>query len=163
MFVHISGFVHKNMWPEKVIVFEKQGSKLGFPFLVGFERFRPAAAGSKLLGDAKWARNLYLYPKRQGISPEDLHIMQPDIYSLGVCLLETGIWTTFIVPNKETDVAIPGALLNNGQQLFKTRDRLKASFDVKRQLMDLAKEMLPSQMGNKYTHIVISCLTCWDP
>ncbi|KAA6410790.1 MAG: hypothetical protein FRX48_05100 [Lasallia pustulata] len=90
MFVHTSGFVHKNIWPETVVIFEKQGSELGFPFLVGFERFRPAAAGSKLLGDADWARNLYRHPKRQGVLPEDLYIMQHDIYSLGVCLLEIG-------------------------------------------------------------------------
>lgn len=162
MFVHTSGFVHKNIWPETVIIFEKQGSHLGFPFLVGFERFRPAAAGSKLLGDADWGRNLYRHPKRQGILPEDLYIMQHDIYSLGVCLLEIGVWTSFIVPSKGTDVAIPSVLLNIDQELSKTRDKVKAAFDLKRQLIDLAKEALPSQMGQNYTHIVISCLTCLD-
>ena len=146
-----------------MIIFEKQDSNLGFPFLVGFERFRPAAAGSKLLGDADWARNLYRHPKRQGILPEDLYIMQHDIYSLGVCLLEIGIWTSFIVAGKEGDIATPSALLNIGHELSKTRDKVKAAFDVKRQLVDLAKERLPSQMGHNYTHIVISCLTCLDP
>ena len=165
MFVHTSGFVHKNIRPETVVIFEKQGSTLGFPFLVGFERFRPAAAGtnSKLLGYADWARNLYRHPKRQGILSEDLYIMQHDIYSLGVCLLEIGIWASLIIPGNESDVAIPAALLDINQELCKTRDKLKAAFDVKRQMVNLAKERLPSQMGHNYTHIVISCLTCLDP
>ena len=165
MFVHTSGFVHKNIWPETVVIFEKNGSELGFPFLVGFERFRPAAAGtgSKLLGDADWARNLYRHPKRQGVLPEDFYIMQHDIYSLGVCLLEIGIWTSFVNPGKETGAAVPGSLLNIDQDLPKTRNKGTAAFDVKRQLVDLAQERLPSQMGHNFTQVVISCLTCLDP
>lgn len=91
MFVHTSGFVHKNIRPETIIVYPDRHSPLGPSFLTGFERFRPAAAGTTFYGVSRWERNLYRHPRRQGIYPEDIYIMQHDIYSLGVCLLKLGL------------------------------------------------------------------------
>ena len=162
MFMHTSAFVHKNIRPETIITFEDHDSRLRTPFLVGFERFRPAAAGSNLSSDAYWWRNLYRHPKRQGILPEELYCMQHDIYSLGVCLLEIGIWTSFIHPDAELQSPpLLGNIIAIESQLS-MKDQALAAFEIKRALVSLAQLKLPSEMGLNYTEIVISCLTCLD-
>ncbi|RDW64346.1 uncharacterized protein DSM5745_09757 [Aspergillus mulundensis] len=59
MFVHTSGFVHKSIRPDTIVVFETQDSPFGPSFLIGFERFRPGDAGTFLTGDSSWEKNLY--------------------------------------------------------------------------------------------------------
>jgi hypothetical protein len=73
--------------------------------------------------------------------------MQHDIYSLGVCLLEIGLWTSFVTasatnpsPNIPADSSAPH----------------KTYFTT------MAREHLPYRMGEKYTNVVINCLTCMD-
>jgi hypothetical protein len=43
-----------------------------------------------------WDRNVYRHPLRQGDRPAEAYRMQHDIYSLGVCLLEIGLWESFV-------------------------------------------------------------------
>ena len=38
----------------------------------------------------------------------------------------------------------------------------KRPFELKRHLVELAEQTLPSRMGEIYTDVVISCLTCLD-
>ncbi|QGA19453.1 hypothetical protein EYB26_007142 [Talaromyces marneffei] len=156
-FVHTYGFVHKNIRPDTIVVFQDHSSVLGHSFLVGFERFRPAAAGSQLQGDPRWETNLYRHPRRQGSRPEDTYIMQHDIYSLGVCLLEFGLWSSFVCPNGES--MGPGPELVQAGVMIGTDD----AFSIKRKLVSMASDRLPGLMGPRYTNIVISCLRCLDP
>ena len=61
LFVHSSQFVHKNIRPETIIVFEKEDSKrndLGGLFLVGFEKFRPSEGITVRTGDGLWQHDL---------------------------------------------------------------------------------------------------------
>jgi len=159
MSVHTATFVHKNIRPESIIVFEQKNSRLPFPFLIGFERFRPAAAQTNLVGDMSWERNLYRHPRRQGILPEDMYIMQHDIYSLGVCLLEVGVWTSFVRPSEPPQ---PGPALDISDLIAMNNQR-KAAHEIKQLLISMAATELPSRMGLTYTDIVMSCLTCLDP
>lgn len=159
MAVHSASFVHKNIRPESIIVFEKGNGRLPAAFLTGFERFRPAAAGTILVGDMNWERNLYRHPKRQGILPEDTYIMQHDIYSLGVCLLEIGLWTSFVLTSESPE---PGQMLHISPQL-EMKNQKRAAVEIKQILSAMAKEQLPSRMGSTYTEVVMSCLTCLDP
>lgn len=46
---------------------------------------------SARMGDNLMDRNFYRHPNRQGESPKDIYVMQHDIYSLGICLLEIGL------------------------------------------------------------------------
>ncbi|KAK4916902.1 hypothetical protein LTR66_016983, partial [Elasticomyces elasticus] len=69
--------------------------------------------------------------------------MQHDIYSLGVCLLEIGLWESFV----NTD---------------KYKDYFVESGSLKDQYTALAKKQLPKKMGEKYMNIVINCLSCMD-
>jgi hypothetical protein len=96
MFVHNAQFVHKNISPETVLLLKSESSVLGMPFLVGFEKFRLADGKTYHIGDSKWQQNLYRYPTRQGMRPGEDYRMQHDIYSLGVCLLEIGLWSSFV-------------------------------------------------------------------
>jgi hypothetical protein len=101
MFVHSTGFVHKSIRPDTIIVFAEQSGNgnptVGQSFLTGFERFRRDGGLSDLVEDLDWAKNLYRHPQRQGtLWPEDLFKMQHDVYSLGMCLLEIGLWSSFV-------------------------------------------------------------------
>ena len=110
--------------------------------------------------------------------------MQHDIYSLGVVLLEIGLWESFInypprslpFPSPSllpTDVAKPAPLSISLDELHPVpppfvavqrgeRDTIKRATAIKTQLISLALEKLPAKMGNKYADIVLSCLRCLD-
>ena len=156
--LHTYRFVHKNIRPETIVVFKDSRTSSGVPFLIGFETFRPVDGKSYFLGDSCWEKDLYRHPKRQGIYPEEEYKMQHDVYSMGVCLLEIGIWSNFVVyePNPS-----PSANLNIVDTL-KMKEPKKRAFDIKAVLVKLARTKLPGAMGHRYTDIVVSCLTCLD-
>jgi hypothetical protein len=58
LFVHSSQFVHKNIRPETIIVFENDATKIGSSFLVGFEKFRPAEGMTYRTSDGIWQHDL---------------------------------------------------------------------------------------------------------
>lgn len=103
-------------------------------------------------GDSDREKNLYRHPHRQGLNPEENYTMQHDIYSLGVCLLEIGMWKSFV------------SYANNSAKL--SNDLSGAEFDkpvlMKENLVALAKRDLPTRMGERYEEIVVNCLTCLD-
>jgi hypothetical protein len=56
--VHDSQFVHKNIRPEAIIVFENDAARMGSSFLVGFEKFRPAEGMTYRTSDGIWQHDL---------------------------------------------------------------------------------------------------------
>ena len=52
----------------------------------------------------------------------------------------------------------PGPELVDAGVMIGTHD----AFEIKRKLVSMASDRLPSVMGPKYTNIVISCLRCLD-
>ena len=96
-FVHVCEFVHKNIRPEAVIITDTGiGASSQEAFLLGFVSFRNVNFQTLRKGDNMIERNLYRHPSRQGGLIRDNYVMQHDIYSLGVCLLEIGLWTSFV-------------------------------------------------------------------
>lgn len=157
--VHAAGFVHKDIRPETVLTLHRTGDSLPTAFLVGFERFRTAKfARTTLTRDMIWHRNLYRHFVQQGRHPEKMYQMQHDIYSLGVCLLELGLWHCFVL---QIDPPMTGPLLEISTELTLNNKR-RAALDTKRKFITLATEKLPELMGLTYTEVVISCLTCLD-
>lgn len=159
-YIHTYAFVHKNIRPETVLIFQTQKSPLGASFLLGFEKFRFADGRTMRFGDCVWEKNLYRHPRRQGLKPEEDYTMQHDIYSLGVCLLEIGLWESFVIYHDEDSHPTPSpvlAILNHTE-----KDEIKKAYLVKDILVSLAKQRLPSRMGDIYTEIVVTCLTCLD-
>ncbi len=156
-FVHTFGFVHKSVRPENVLLSSDQPSALGHSFLVGFDEFRAAEGHTMKFGDSAWEKNIYRHPRRQGPRPDDYYIMQHDIYSLGVCLLEVGLWESFVIYSDDgTCVPSPffGAL-SEGIPILEPGLFMKA-------LVSIARDVLPQRMGTKYARIVETCLTCLD-
>ncbi|KEF56895.1 uncharacterized protein A1O9_07085 [Exophiala aquamarina CBS 119918] len=159
-YVHAFGFVHKNLRPETVLVFGSAGVEIESAFLVGFERFRLAEGKTLRSSDADRRKNLYRHPQRQDINPEKDYTMQHDIYSLGVCLLEIGLWETFV----EYDIQGHNASACDASISISriVLDGVKDTSKMKDTLVDLAKTRLPCKVGDKYTGVVVNCLTCLD-
>jgi hypothetical protein len=88
-------------------------------------------------------------------------MMQHDIYSLGVCLLEIGLWQSLIAtqihgPDK------PGEALRLPSQNNAGPVPQWHSVEMKEHLVDLARKELPQRMGTRYAEVVVTCLTCLD-
>jgi hypothetical protein len=172
-YVHTYGFVHKGIRPEAVLIFGDGTSELAATALLGFERFRTAEGRTFKASDSVWEKDLYRHPRRQRLKPEDEYVMQHDIYSLGVCLLEIGLWQTLVVYDgiqNNTGAHVSRPEVADGPKRpfllpipddFKESQVKKATL-VKDSLINLAEHYLPSRMGDKYTEIVVSCLTCLD-
>lgn len=112
------------------------------------------------------------HPTRQGLHPEVDYQMQHDIYSLGVVLLEIGLWTSFLLFNPDADLddkdekssaasPIPNAILEPADP-FNDRKPLRGATENKYMLERLAEKELPLRMGRLYTEIVLLCLRCLD-
>ena len=158
IFLHSASFVHKNIRPETIITTEA-----GDSYLVGFQCLRAAAGDTYRLGDAVQSHDLYRHPTRQGTSPEEMYSMQHDVYSLGVCLLEIGLWKSFVTyGNASTDITVNVPGISEAAVQLSAHDKKKRSYEVKRKLADLAKSELPSRMGERFAAVVVSCLTCLD-
>lgn len=158
--IHSARFVHKNLRPESVILFEREKVLQYTPYLVGFEEFRLDNSETMMKGTSEWYKNLYRHPDRQGVFVKERFIMQHDIYSLGVMLLEIGMGISFIIPKSQGSFT-PHEKLDIAQ-IISSREERKRRLSIKRQLVKIAKEALPTTMGRKYTEIVYTCLTCLD-
>ncbi|EHK25102.1 uncharacterized protein TRIVIDRAFT_144969 [Trichoderma virens Gv29-8] len=170
-YVHLYEFVHKNIRPETILILsngshvsidaggdEKAGAYSETAVLVGFDVLRDAEGKTHRLGDDDWEKNLYRHPHRQGKTPETDYNMRHDIYSVGVCLLEVGLWESFIeydnVNAKEQEAL---------KQISLETTNLRLSSLVKDRLLQLARGVLRRKMGIKYSKVVETCLTCLDP
>lgn len=193
-YVHTFAFVHKNIRPESILCFgdaqashSGSGSGSSAVFLAGFDAFRAADANTIMAGDVGWERNVYRHPLRQGYDPAERYRMQHDIYSLGVALLEIGLWESFVEYTTATATTEDGEAGGGPPQtkLGRTHDHfqewLRASragtqqdgggkgdflaafaFRLKDYLVEQARTRLAPRMGDKYARVVLSCLTCLD-
>jgi hypothetical protein len=93
--------------------------------------------------------------------------MQHDVYSIGVVLLEIGLWTSLVTyprissPNTEGSVPVASEyvkLMSPGEE----RDPRQRAFRDKEMLENLAERELPHRLGRKYTNMVLLCLRCLD-
>lgn len=157
--VHLFGFVHKNIRPETILLLGSDESSIGSAFLVGFDSFRMASGRTLRKGEASWERCLYQHPDRIGAISKD-YIMQHDIYSLGVCLLELGLWESF-VSYDELTLASNG----NGNAPAPARAPILGTgggLYFQEHLLFLAQGELRKRMGTRYSDVVVTCLTCLD-
>ncbi|KAL8804335.1 MAG: hypothetical protein Q9182_002617 [Xanthomendoza sp. 2 TL-2023] len=162
MFLHDCQFVHKSLRPDNIVCFSTQGQYPDKPYMIGLDRFRLIDARSMRLNDDLWYKDIYRHPSRQGIRPERDYIMQHDIYSLGVCLLEIGLWRSFLIWKDDSDNPGPNEEFISGKTLA-IKDPRKRALEVKKALVRLAEQLLPGSMGRIYASTVIACLTCLDP
>jgi serine/threonine protein kinase len=180
LFVHTVQFVHKNIRPESIIIFQNECSEIGAPFLSGFEQFRLEDGATFLSGDDLWYHNLCnirpspkslktnvspidRHPSRQGTQPEIEYVMQHDIYSLGVVLLEIGLWTSFALEDFECDSNLPTPSNIFDTTKLDSLHPVSAAVEKKQRLEYLAAHELPPRLGRRYADIVLLCLRCLDP
>ncbi|KUI73548.1 hypothetical protein VM1G_08762 [Cytospora mali] len=101
----------------------------------------------------------------KNIRPESVLSLGTTDGPLGVCLLEVGLWKSFIeypvidgetTPQWSPVLGMPTILnlLQAAQYLYS---------EAKQRPVFLAQDELPYHMGTKYTDIVVNCLTCLNP
>lgn len=172
-YVHLYEFVHKNIRPETILILRKgnygsanAGGGDEMAMLVGFDVLRDAEGKTNRLGDDDWEKNLYRHPHRQGKTPKTDYNMRHDIYSIGVCLLEIGLWGSFVeydkVNEKDLQPSSLGAKLREDHDSISGPEFLKSPERVKDRLLHLTRGTLRRNMGNKYSKVVETCLTCLD-
>ena len=88
--------------------------------------------------------------------------MQHDIYSLGVVLLEIGLWTSFALEDPECDSNLPTPSNILEPVKLDLLYPLSAAAEKKQRLEYLAAHELPSRLGRRYADIVLLCLQCLD-
>ena len=142
------------------LVFELANGNGGSAFLSAFEGFRRDEGWTQRRSDDAPDKNIYRHASRQGSNPPDDYEMQHDVYSLGVCLLEIGLWGSFVeysfADRTRSSLRMPPEVTTSRVSTFlieKGKDHL----------VSLARAHLPGSMGDKYTEIVETCLTCLGP
>lgn len=171
VYMHSGQFVHKNIKPENILMMTSANGQieeqfpyvLGWPFLVGFDRCRPASVLSGRYGEGKMEECLYQHPTRWGVVAEEAFTMLHDIYSLGVVLLEIGLWQSLVEWNEDTKGYVFAPFLTDIVVGSMNKDGITSRADhrskmVKERLVQIAKIWLPPSMGDTYTAVVIACL-----
>ncbi|ERF73124.1 hypothetical protein EPUS_09122 [Endocarpon pusillum Z07020] len=148
LFLHGSDYLHKNISSESVLMlFNDQNDSslkfpyaLGKPYLVNFELIRSFALGSHPMEPSSdWKARIYIHPARQDPRPRSF-IKSYDIYSLGVVLLELGLWRPLERFDAELSAADPD--------------------EMQKALNRIAQE-LGITMGKRYREIVQWCLALY--
>ncbi|KAH7220526.1 hypothetical protein BKA60DRAFT_680570 [Fusarium oxysporum] len=151
-YVHLYDFVHKNITPETILTLERPGGDSDelVICLIGFQFFR-YIGGATNTSQVDPKDIVYQHPSRMG-SQKVKFIMQHDIYSLGVCLLEIGLWHSLVdyQDGEATLRDIHGPLKNLGPDAIKNR------------LILMGRTQLRATMGDIYSRVVETCLTCLD-
>jgi serine/threonine protein kinase len=136
--LHSVDWLHKSIRSENILL-PRKDSKIIYstPYLVGFEFSRVESERSTTERDDILERDIYRHPDRQG-QPEDRFMVLHDIYSLGVTLLEIGIWRPVLGFDKRFEGM--------------TADEIKICLEKH------AEDRLPHYMGRAYTAAVLHCL-----
>ncbi|KAK1778670.1 hypothetical protein QBC45DRAFT_327785, partial [Copromyces sp. CBS 386.78] len=91
---------------------------------------------------------------RSDLADSDLHTMQHDVYSLGVCLLEMGLWRSFATYDDHCVKVGEGLRLPDG--MLPSADAIKDDF------VNLSESELVGEMGVEHSLVVRMCLTSLD-
>lgn len=169
--VHSLGLVHKLIHPETIIVTQKEihlsenPNRLGFPYLAAFQSARSDVAFSLKKSDieAYTTRGIYFHPRdqRESETRAERYTMEDDIYSLGVCLFEVGMWRSLLVYDDASSkyvyddsfVRLSDTIDWPGSTM---REKARAKLKV---LVEEANRHLPKSVSREYADVVISCLT----
>lgn len=102
----------------------------------------------------KRSRDIYMHP---ALRSKTAFYMGHDIYSLGVCLVEVGMWDLFV--RKESS---QNAKYGRLASLADVQGSGVGLETVKKRIEDYARRELPGAMGEGYASLVNKCLTCLD-
>lgn len=88
--------------------------------------------------------------------------MQHDIYGLGACLLEIGLWCTFVAYQDATASKPMPSIVYPRCDDAASKHELNRATVLKSSLVSFAERELTSHIGDKYAKVAVSCLTCLD-
>ncbi|GIK06317.1 hypothetical protein Aspvir_001964 [Aspergillus viridinutans] len=162
--LHASAWLHKNIWSRGILLFLETptGTRASglyahrltpspdnntkiVSYLSDWGYARSVQQGTDMRFDFEVEPNLYRHPSRQG-RPTQQFSREHDIYALGVVLLEIGLWVTL------------SRLVEGKIREAETSGRLPRAKKVLEDLVALAQQGLPKEMGVGYTRAVLACL-----
>nr|CEG04710.1 unnamed protein product [Fusarium clavum] len=148
-YIHLYEFVHKGITPETILLLgnSEQTNDDLLVCLVGFQLLRHVETPTNT-SKANRKDSVYQHPSRAS-GAKTTFVMQHDIYSLGVCLLEIGLWQSAV----QYDSGNP-QVSSNLQDLDPEA--------TKERLIALSRSELRVTMGDIYSKVVETCLTCLD-
>ncbi|KAF3917108.1 hypothetical protein ABW20_dc0105087 [Dactylellina cionopaga] len=150
---HSDGWVHKSIRSQAVKFFlkhEREEWDLENPYLTDFEFSRPEASATRLLERTPdLDTDLYQHPERTG-PPTASYNRVHDIYSLGVILLEIGLWKTA----KDIYTNYYKAVLKRDSRAPRPTATI-----FQKVLQSEAEKGLGHSMGAAYKEAVISCIS----
>ncbi len=179
---HSLGIIHKFISPESIVVCSKVRAKsvaeeqfdLGTPYLLAFDeaRMETGATGYDPLANNK-RRNFYCHPDHhvgKRLRPFEI---RDDVLSLGICLLEIGLWRSFFRDNYKDGFGKCGEqgkafvlddwvreIGNAALSSAAGGETKKAHSQFIADLKAIAVKELPRVMGDSYTEAVVACLDC---
>jgi hypothetical protein len=151
---HAIGWVHKSIRSDSILFFinDEKGQDdheaYASPFISGFEFSRIATGPTDYTYDDNVENNLYRHPERQGL-PQTAFTRIHDIYSLGVILLEIGLWKSVVTLYKRKAEEL--ARRGGGREFDAAQKKVW--------LISRAEKYLPYSMGSKYKDVVVLCLS----
>jgi hypothetical protein len=140
--LHNAEWLHKGLNSQNVVFFYTSGKVLDFssPFVSGFEYARPDKASAASFDVRGSPMDIYRHPALIGPFPpgqkRPRYEIKHDIYSLGLVLLEIGLW----------------------QQLAIFRKAGTKPADFFKLVKQLAIQELPHRVGDIYRDVVLSCI-----
>jgi hypothetical protein len=143
---HAVGWIHKSFCSANVLCFNDSDCQdaqnaLGNPYIFGWEYSRPVSGLSSRVYDRdEMESNVYRHPDQWGL-PTTSFRRPHDVYSLGVVLLEIGLWRPIV------------SLHRNGFSTVQLRTEVQAYI-----LAAAKHQRLRAAMGRRYQAIVIACL-----
>lgn len=175
---HLMGFVHKGIRPEAILVLQRKElttlfHNIGTPYLAGFNaaRYNESASGMYRL-DRVNNKRLYHDPRQLGKVRPQKYLMRDDIYSLGVCLLEIGLWRSMFRWNEETKSYTVDEwakdLFTDDPKACEGDSDGESDYDEneydedalrKRKLVHMANTVLNTRVNKAYCDAVVTCLT----
>ncbi|CAG7559620.1 unnamed protein product [Fusarium equiseti] len=160
-YAHALGFAHIDVHPENIIRLQTRDKNGSSAFLAALVRARDDNLSPD--GEIPIERSVYRHPSTQHMDVVKVPILRHDIYSLGVCLLEIGLWQSFIsydahtmrtTLSRITGIADDASEGEMEQFLFKL---------AKRRFIGLTRNELCDSIGIEYSEIVEMCSICLDP
>jgi hypothetical protein len=148
---HSSGWVHKNICSRGILALPSQISLNEIdPYVLGWGTSRPVNADTNLVGMFEFEPNLHHHKDRFG-QPNRKFAREHDVYSLGVVLLEIGLWKTMSTIFAKQIQRQPKVDVKNQASTFQK---------VNGYIMDKTQSLeLRQEMGAAYAEVIKTCLT----
>jgi len=177
---HSYRYVHKNIRPSNILCITefREGEsralqnqpndslpkELGQALLVGYSDARLSSAGSRRAGPEVILDEIYVHKTRghKDSSQNQKHTFLHDVYSLGICLLEIGLWKSLIVPERSNSESWVLNVEDFPFLKYNPSDRQKFLGALRELFEKVASYYLPRKVGQKYADVVVACLKGLD-